>query len=125
MLNTTVRNNMILSSHIDDITLRGLIKKVKMEADLDKLPMGLETEVIEQGKNLTNIQKKKIGLIRSICSGSDTIVIDDIFSGMDGKEQLKIFNSLFSRSKSRSVIYTTENLDLIRKADKIIVMKLG
>ena len=88
--------------------------------------MGLETEVIEQGRNLTVIQRKKIGLIRSICSGSDITIIDDLFSGMEAKEQIKIFTSLFIRSKNpSSIIYTTDNLDLIRKADKIVVMKHG
>lgn len=91
MLNGTIRSNIVLSNIIKDSRLDSIIKYTLLRKSIKKLEKGVDSEIIEHGKNLTEVHRKKIGLARAACSVSDILLLDDVFSGIMPREAKVIF----------------------------------
>ncbi|MBC7539756.1 MAG: ABC transporter ATP-binding protein [Bacteriovorax sp.] len=92
-----------------------------LEPDLDKL---MVMEVGENGKRLSGGQIKRLCLVRSIMSGSDTIIWDDPFSSVDLILEKEIIQELKSKEilKKKTIILTSHRLSTVKNSDNIIYL---
>lgn len=54
-----------------------------MEADLEVLPAGENTEIGEKGINLSGGQKQRVALARALYHNADVYIMDDPLSAVD------------------------------------------
>lgn len=117
----TVRQNIIFSDTIDNVTYTNAIVACALEEDLMQLPAGDETEIGEKGVNLSGGQKQRIALARCAVSDADLVLMDCSLSAVDNKTSKTIFEKCISEMlQGKTRILVTQNYDHICLADRVL-----
>ena len=86
---------------------------------------GYETEVEEQGRNLSVGQRQLISFARALVANAKILVLDEATASIDSHTEKKIQLALKKLLKGRTGIVIAHRLATIRGADRIIVIKNG
>ena len=107
--------------------VRLLLRRLSVDRVLESLPQGLETEVFEEGKNLSKGQRQVISLVRALVSNPRVLVLDEATSNVDVLTELEIYRGLKSLAKERNmaVLVIAHRLVAITDAHRIYVMDNG
>lgn len=107
--------------------VRLLLRRLSVDRLLESLPHGLETEVFEEGKNLSKGQRQVISLVRALVSNPRVLVLDEATSNVDVLTELEIYKGLRSLAKERNmaVLVIAHRLVAITDAHRIYVMDNG
>lgn len=92
---------------------------------IDTLPQKYHTRVGEKGHNLSGGQIQRLLLARAILKDAKILLLDEVFSGQDAKTRQKLLTSLRNLAKTKTVIITTHNQELISPTDNVIFFKEG
>ena len=100
-------------------------KKAGIHEFIETLPNGYNTILRENGSNISGGQKQMISIARTILSDAEVLLLDDITTSLDpdtAKLVPKLINNL---KKNHTIIMITKKPDLMREADRIIVLDNG
>jgi ATP-binding cassette subfamily B protein len=100
-------------------------KMSKAHEFIKKLPYAYDTEVSENGGNLSEGQRQLIAITRSILADHDIIVLDEATSNVDTQTEKNIQEALKLVMKGKTSFIIAHRLSTIKNADKIIVIKDG
>lgn len=90
------------------------------------LAIGMKFPVGSKGDKLSGGQRQKLAIARILLKDPKIIVLDEATSALDNNSQARIQSLLESRLKGRTtVLAVMHRLDIIKKYDKIAVMKTG
>lgn len=89
------------------------------------LPDGLDTEVLEDGKNLSYGQKQLLIFARAIATDPDVLVLDEATATIDPETEALIQEALVKICADRSSIIIAHRLQTIQNCDQIIYLKDG
>ena len=90
------------------------------------LAIGMQFQVGSKGDKLSGGQRQKLALARILLKEPKIIVLDEATSALDNNSQTRIQNLLENKLKGKmTVIAVLHRLDVIKKYDKIAVMKTG
>jgi ATP-binding cassette subfamily C protein len=124
LLDDTIKNNIIFNSNKNDIRL---LKKICRLAELNDfirdLPNGLETLILDGGKNLSGGQKQRISIARALYQGANIIIMDEPTSALDNFSALRIVKNINNFYKKKTLIIISHKLDLLRNCNKIFLLK--
>jgi ABC-type transport system involved in cytochrome bd biosynthesis fused ATPase/permease subunit len=126
IMSGTVRENIVFGQTLDTQRLNDAIYYACLTDDLQILSKGLDTEIGEKGTNLSGGQKTRISLARTLYSGRDIYLFDDILSAVDvhvGKFIME--KTILGYLKGKTVIMPTHAIKYFDKADFVVVMKKG
>jgi ATP-binding cassette subfamily C protein len=93
------------------------------EADLQKMPMGLNTIMPMGGSTLSGGQRQRLYLARALVSSPKILILDEATSALDNKTQELVSSNLDSINVTRIVI--AHRLSTIQHADRIYVLERG
>lgn len=101
-------------SAIDEKRYGEIIKACSLSRDLADQPKGDATVSGSRGSALSGGQKQRVALARALYNGSDMMVLDDPFSGLDNVTQSEVFDNLFGaggilKESEATVILVTHN----------------
>lgn len=120
----SVKSNLTLGSeNFDEIELQNALKAVKLDALVAE--KGLETPILQQGKNLSGGQKQRLALARNILKKSRIYIFDDSFSSLDFKTEAEVKNEIAQKLCGKTLIFVSQRISTIKNADKIIVLNDG
>lgn len=91
----------------------------------DKLPLGLDSLVGEDGANLSGGQRQRIAIARAILRNAPVLILDEATSALDTESERLIQNALEELQKGRTSIIVAHRLSTIENADMIVVMDEG
>lgn len=98
----------------------------ELKRDLEVLPAGDQTEIGENGINLSGGQKARIALARAIYADKEIIMMDDPISSLDANVKGDIFDQvLMGYLKHKTRILVTHSTDCLHLVDQIILFKSG
>jgi ATP-binding cassette subfamily B protein len=100
-------------------------KMSKAHEFIKKLPYAYDTEVSENGGNLSEGQRQLIAITRAILADHDIIVLDEATSNVDTQTEKNIKEALKLVMKGKTSFIIAHRLSTIKNADKIIVIKDG
>ncbi len=92
---------------------------------VDNLPDGLETILSELGKNLSEGQKQRISLARTLIKNPDIFILDEPTSALDRNTESTILTSLPTVVRNKTVIIIAHNTEAVSIADRVIVLRNG
>ena len=92
---------------------------------IEKLPMGYETKIGENGIKLSGGQKQRISIARAILKKSPIILLDEATSSLDADSEEIVQNAILNLTKNKTTLVIAHRLSTIHKADKIFVIKSG
>lgn len=111
----TLRFNIALGIPYTDEELWTIIRKCRLEEYVSSLPNGLDTIIMENGKNLSGGQRQRIALARALIRKVQYVILDEGTSALDETNALDIENNLLDEP-SLGVILITHNLrDIVRE----------
>jgi len=122
----SIRENITLGK--DDITEEQILHAAELVGAfnfIQKLPGGLEYDVMERGATLSVGQRQLISFIRAMVYDPQIIVLDEATSSVDTETETMIQKAIEKVLKGRTSIVIAHRLSTIQKADKILVLDKG
>ena len=86
---------------------------------------GLDTQIAQDGKNISGGQKQRLGIARALVRKPDIYIFDDSFSALDFKTEAKLRNALRKETGLSTVLLISQRVGTIMGADQIIVLEKG
>lgn len=79
----------------------------------------------ERGSNLSGGQRQRIAIARAFIRDTPILILDEPSTGLDAESTDLVLQALRNLMKGKTTIIISHELNLIRNADKIIVIKEG
>ena len=89
------------------------------------LPAGYDTELDENGANLSGGQRQQIAIARALLHLPRVIILDEATSNVDNESARLLQQNLDLAFKDATIITITQRLDAARGADLILVLDRG
>lgn len=126
IFNTTIRQNLLfIKPDATEKEMVDVLKQAQIYSDIKKLPLGIDSEIGENGIKLSGGQKQRLAIARLLLKDSKVIVFDEATSALDNENQNKIVGVLEKLKKTRTIIIVAHRLSTIVGADKIYVIEDG
>ena len=122
----SVKDNLAASN--PTATLEQIIEATKTAgADefIEKLPLGLDTKLEENGSNLSGGQKQRLSIARALLRNPKILILDEATSALDPESEFIVKQSLRRIAENRTLIIVSHRMSMLSDADKIIVVKDG
>ena len=124
IFNTSIRKNL----NFVDPNIKHQIEACKtagIHNFIETLPMGYNTILRENAGNISGGQRQMISIARTILTDAEVLLLDDVTTSLD-PDTAKLVPRLIDRIKDdRTVIMITKKPDLMKSADRIIVLDHG
>ncbi|MBZ5486702.1 lipid A export permease/ATP-binding protein MsbA [Halomonas aquamarina] len=92
---------------------------------IEKLPLGYDTVVGENGVMLSGGQRQRLAIARAIFKDSPVLILDEATSALDTESERYIQKALEQVCKGRTTLVIAHRLSTIERADRILVMDQG
>lgn len=92
---------------------------------IDKLPMGYDTVLEENGSNLSGGQRQRLNFARALLNSPPILLMDEATSALDADSEQHILNNLHALARGRTLINISHRLSSMVYMDKILVLKDG
>lgn len=92
---------------------------------VEKMPLGYDHAVAQNGGNLSGGQKQRLSIARAINRRSEILIFDDSFSALDYKTDRNLRERLKKNCSDTTKIIVAQRIGTIRDADKILVLDKG
>ena len=93
-MNGTVRDSIIAFSHPDERWYQKVLEVCALKQDVAQLPQGDLSNIGSKGIVLSGGQSQRVSLARAVYAQRPTIILDDIFSGLDAHTENAVFSNL-------------------------------
>ena len=126
LFDDTVRNNIAYAnSYASDEEIAEACKFAAANEFIEKLPLGYNTVIGEDGIKLSGGQKQRLSIARAILKRSPIILLDEATSSLDADSEEIVQNAIINLTKNKTTLVIAHRLSTIHKADKIFVLKDG
>ncbi|WP_347284434.1 ABC transporter ATP-binding protein [Lactobacillus taiwanensis] len=127
MFEDTLKNNLLygIKDTYTDSELLNLLSKVGLSDIVSKLPKGLDTIISRDSFQLSGGEKQRLALLRGVLSKKPILLVDEVSSNVDSKNDYIIYNFLKHYNENRIIITITHKLSNFDDTDHIILLKNG
>ncbi len=126
LFSDTIRNNITLGH--PDVTEEMILHAADLVGArkfIERLPGGLDYNVMERGATLSVGQRQLLSFIRAMVYDPKILVLDEATSSVDSETEAMIQEAIEKMMSNRTAIVIAHRLSTIQKADKIIVLDRG
>lgn len=92
---------------------------------VEKMPDGLDTHIVQGGKNLSGGQKQRLTIARALVSQPDILILDDSASALDFATDAALRQAIAQNTTGMTTFIISQRANSIMQADKIIVLDDG
>ena len=122
----TVRENISFgNTNATDEEIIAAAKAAHAHNFIMQLPDGYNTEIAEDGGNLSQGQKQLLCIARIMLCLPPMLILDEATSSIDTRTELKIQQAFASLMNGRTCFIVAHRLSTIKNADIILVMDKG
>lgn len=126
LFSDSIRQNITLGNpEITDEQIMHAAKLVGAGKLIERLPGGLDYNVMERGATLSVGQRQIISFVRAMVYDPQIIILDEATSSVDTETEEMIQEAIEKLMKGRTSIVIAHRLSTIQNADKIIVLDKG
>ncbi len=124
IFNTSIRRNL----NFVDTDIKHQIEACKtagIHDFIETLPQGYNTILRENATNISGGQRQMISIARTILTDAEILLLDDVTTALD-PNTAKLVPRLINRLKNdRTIIMITKKPELMKSADRIVVLDHG
>ncbi|MCR4327542.1 MAG: ABC transporter ATP-binding protein/permease [Nanoarchaeota archaeon] len=127
IFNNTLKYNITMNLPAKEQEIEKAIKMSQLKPVLERLPLKLETNVMEKGVSLSGGEKQRLALARGLFAArkSDIILMDEPTSSVDSLNETKIHDQIFKEFKDKTIVSSIHRLHLLDKFDYIYLFSKG
>ena len=124
IFNTTIRKNLDL---VDPDVSRQIAacKTVGIHDYIESLPKNYHTVIRENATNISGGQRQLISIARTLLTDAEILLFDDITTSLDIETRELLPRLMQDLKKSHTVIMITKKPDLLKTADRIVILDRG
>lgn len=112
----------------DSVDKEKLLKAVKIaniREYIDGLPLGYNTKIGMEGKGVSQGQKQRLLIARTVYKNPDYLFFDEATNSLDATNERQIMDNLATFNKNKTVVIVAHRLSTVQHADNIIVLDKG
>jgi ABC-type bacteriocin/lantibiotic exporter with double-glycine peptidase domain len=120
----SIRSNIAFNAPFIPLkTVAEAARIAEISEDIERMPMGYDTWLSENGNSLSGGQRQRVSIARALAHGPDVLLFDEATSHLDAVSERKIEQNLSQIPCTRIVI--AHRLSTVRDADLILVLDKG
>ena len=126
LFNDTVKSNITFkdeSVNQDEIKLSAELSG--LNECVDDIDDFLHFKINEKGANLSTNIKNRLNIMRCLLKKADIYLFDNVFTTYDENSQLIMFKKIKEHLKNKTIILVTDNIEILKNSDKIILLDDG
>lgn len=100
-------------------------KKARAHSFICRLPNGYDTQVAEDGGNISQGQRQLLCIARVMLRRPPILILDEATSSIDTRTEVLVQDAFEELMKGRTSFIVAHRLSTIKNADQILVMKAG
>lgn len=121
----TIKENIVLGQNYSDEAVINACKSCHAHNFIMRLPKGYDTEIAEDGGNLSNGQKQLLCIARVMLINPPILILDEATSSIDTRTEIKVQDAFSKLMDGKTSFIVAHRLSTIKSADVILVMKDG
>ena len=124
----TIRENVALGYPMAEATdelVMGALNVAHLDAFVEGLPDGIDTEVGERGARISGGQRQRLGIARAMFTRPHLLVLDEATSSLDGETEASISDAIHALRGLTTVVIIAHRLSTVRNADKVVYLSNG
>ena len=122
---TIARNIAISDDEIDLNRLRQAARVANIAEYVEKLPLGYNTKIGQDGQGVSQGQRQRILIARVVYKNPRFIFLDEATNSLDANNERAIVENLSAFYKGKTVIVVAHRLSTVKHADQIVVLDGG
>lgn len=122
---TIARNIAVSDEIIDEEKLHRAAHTANIHSFIESLPLGYHTRIGAEGNGISQGQKQRILIARSVYKNPDILLFDEATNALDASNEAVIVQNLNKFFQGRTVVVVAHRLSTVKNADQIIVMEKG
>ncbi len=122
---TIARNIAISDDEIDLDRLRQAARVANIAEYVEKLPLGYNTKIGQDGQGVSQGQRQRILIARVVYKNPRFIFLDEATNSLDANNERAIVENLSTFYKGKTVIVVAHRLSTVKHADQIVVLDGG
>jgi ATP-binding cassette subfamily B protein len=126
LFNTSIMDNIRIGRRdaSDDEVIR-VAKQAQCDEFIEKMSMGYDTIVGENGETLSGGERQRISIARALLKDAPIVLLDEATASLDVENETKIQTAISELVRDKTVLIIAHRMRTVAKADKIIVLKEG
>jgi ATP-binding cassette subfamily B protein len=120
----TVYDNIVLGRRTAPSDLEEVLRLCLLDEEIQNLPLGLRTEIVALGANLSYSVRRRILLARVLLNRPEIVIIDSAFQGLEDGLKMRLVESLIQNT-SCTVVNISFDTDIIALTGKVHVLSAG
>ena len=126
LFNDTIFNNIFLGNlNAKDIDVIKAAKDSYSYNFIKKLPEKFNFNVGDKGNNLSQGEKQRICIARTLIQNPEFLILDEATSSLDADSTEYVNLAIQNIMKDRTCLIITHNLNTIKNCDKILILDKG
>jgi ATP-binding cassette subfamily B protein len=122
---TIARNIAVGDEYIDTQRLLHAANVANIREMVERLPLGFNTKVGQEGQGISQGQRQRILIARSVYKNPEFIFFDEATNALDANNERVIMENLNEFFKGKTVVIVAHRLSTVKNADNIVVLEKG
>jgi len=112
-------------SNPDQARIDAAVAAAHLSDVIADLPLGLQTEIGDNGTRLSGGQRQRLAIARAIYKNAPILILDEATSALDSESERAVQAALDSLIQGRTTLVIAHRLSTIERADRIVVLVDG
>lgn len=102
-----------------------VLKLVRLDDMVARLPAGLDTVLGERGNSLSGGQRQRLAIARALLRSPELIIMDEPTSALDGDTEREVLDAIEQARVGRTLIIIAHRSSTIARADTVVKLDDG